>query len=206
MASDAHHITEVTGGRLFTRQDTGLVRSVSPLSTMIFNVFTGPAPFVLAIALFWTLGAFPGANLYVALLLGYLAGFVFEFAVSTISAAIPRSGGDYVLVGRILHPILGIVSSFCFTAGVLLAAAGITLATITQAIAPSFSAIGLVGGSHTFVNWGATLQTNKGWQFGVGLGLIALAAALLGLGWKWSLRVQNACFALMTLGLFVTAI
>src|SRR6185312_9727733 len=60
--------------------------------------------------------------------------------------------------------------------------------------------------SPTLVNWGATLQTNRGWQFGIGLGLIALAAALIGVGWKWSLRVQNLCFALATIGLLVTAI
>ena len=64
MASETHGVSEAAGGRLFTRQATGLVRSVSPRSTLIFNCFTAPAPFVLAIALFWTLGAFPGANLY----------------------------------------------------------------------------------------------------------------------------------------------
>ena len=99
MSSEA--VSEGAGGRLFTRQATGLVRSVSPLSTMVFNTFTAPAAFVLAIALFWTLGAFPGANLYVALTLGYVSGFVFAFAISTVTSAIPRTGGDYVFVGRI---------------------------------------------------------------------------------------------------------
>lgn len=205
MASESV-VTETAGGRVFMRQATGLVRSVSPLSTLIFNTFTAPAAFVLAIALFWTLGAFPGANLYVALALGYGAGFIFAFAISTVTSAIPRSGGDYVFVGRVIHPIAGIISSFCFTAGVILSAAAITLFLVTGALAPSLNAIGLVSNSDTLLNWGSTLGTSHGWQFGIGAAFIALAALLAGSGWKWSLRVQNVGFALTALGLFVTAI
>jgi amino acid transporter len=204
MASEA--VSEGGEGRLFTRQATGLIRSVSPVSTMIFNTFTAPAAFVLAIALFWTLGAFPGANLYVALTLGYVSGFVFAFAISTVTSAIPRSGGDYVFVGRVIHPLVGIISSFCFTAGVLLSAAAITLFLVTGALAPSLNVIGLVSDSSTLQDWGATLGTSHGWQFGVGLIFIALAALLAGGGWKWSLRVQNFGFVLTALGLLVTAI
>jgi amino acid transporter len=204
MASEA--VTGSEEGRLFTRQATGLVRSVSPVSTLIFNTFTAPAAFVLAIALFWTLGAFPGANLYVALTLGYVAGFVFAFAISTITSAIPRSGGDYVFVGRTLHPLIGTISSFCFTAGVLLSCAAITLFMVTGALAPSFSAIGLISDSTTLQDWGATLSTNQGWQFFWGIVIIVLAALLGGSGWRWSLRVQNFGFALTALGLLVTAI
>jgi amino acid transporter len=206
MATEAHGVTAAPEGRIFTRQATGLVRSVSPVSTLIFNCFTAPAPFVLAIALFWTLGVFPGANLYVALLLGYGAGVIFSFAISAVSSAIPRSGGDYVFVGRILHPLAGITSSFCFTAGVLLSIAGITLALITQALAPSLNVIGLVGHSPTLLNWGSTLGSNQGWQFGLGVGFMALAALLVGVGWKWSLRAQNVAFLIAGLGLLVTAI
>lgn len=201
-----HGVTEAAGGRLFTRQATGLVRSVSPTSTLIFNCFTAPAPFVLAIALFWTLGAFPGANLYVALVLGYLAGIVFAFAISTVTSAMPRSGGDYVFVGRILHPIAGIVSSFCFTAGVLGSAAAITLFLVTGALAPSLSVIGLVTESSTLLDWGATLGSSKGWQFAVGVVFLVLVTTLAATGWKWSLRVQNVGFVLAALGLLVTAI
>jgi APA family basic amino acid/polyamine antiporter len=202
----AETVSDAGGGSLFTRQATGLVRSVSPISHIIFNTFTAPAAFVLAIALFWTLGAFPGNNLYVALALGYVSGIVFAFAISTVTSAIPRSGGDYIFVGRVIHPVVGIVSSFCFTAGVLLSAAGITLALVTQALGPSFNVIGVVSHSGTFTNWGSTLETNKGWQFGVGIVFILVTALLAGSGWKWSLRVQNLGFVFTILGLLVAAI
>lgn len=204
MESEA--VSEGPGGRLFTRNATGLVRSVSPTSSVIFNTFTAPAAFVLAIALFWTLGAFPGANIYVALILGYLAGVIFCFAIGTVTSAIPRSGGDYVFVGRITHPIVGLVSSFCFTAGVLLSAAGICLFLVTSALAPSFSAIGIISDSPTLSNWGSTLGSSHGWQFALGVVFILLAALTAASGWKWSLRVQNIGFVITSLGLLVTAI
>src|SRR3954469_7502235 len=106
-------VPDDSGVHLFTRQATGLRRDVSPLSQLIFCIFSAPTPFILTIALFWTLGVFPGANLYVALIGGYLAGMVICFAVSCVTGAIPRTGGDYVFVGRIIKPVVGTVSSFC---------------------------------------------------------------------------------------------
>ena len=100
-------VPDGSGVHLFTRQATGLRRDVSPLSQLIFCIFSAPTPFILTIALFWTLGVFPGANLYVALIGGYLAGMVICFAVSCVTEAIPRTGGDYVFVGRIIKPDSG---------------------------------------------------------------------------------------------------
>ena len=206
MNEEAHGVSEAAGGQIFTRQATGMVRSVSPTSTLILNCFTAPAPFVLAIALFWTLGAFPGANIYVALILGYLAGVVFSFAISTVTSAIPRSGGDYVFVGRIIHPIAGIISSFCFTFGVLLSAAAITLFLVTGALAPSLNVIGLTTHSQTLLDAGSTLGSSKGWQFVVGIAFLSVAVGLAASGWKWALRVQSIGFVLAAAGMVVAAI
>lgn len=200
--------SDVTQARegLFTRKSTGLVRSVSPFSALLFNSLTAPAPFILAIALFWTLGAFPGANLYVALGLGYGVGILFSVAVGLISSALPRSGGDYVLVGRILHPAVGLVSSFCFTMGVLLSVAFLALVLVTSAIGPCLVVVGLIADSTWFTDAGTTVQTSKGWQYALGMGGVILAAAISASGWRWSLRFQNVGYAFMSFGLLLTAI
>jgi amino acid transporter len=191
---------------LFTRKSTGLVRSVSPFSVLLFNSLTAPAPFILAIALFWTLGAFPGANLYLALALGYGVGILFSVAVGLISSAMPRSGGDYVLVGRILHPVAGLVSSFCFTAGVLLSVAFLTLALVTSAIGPCLIVVGLIADSSWLTEAGNTVQSSHWWQYGLGMGGVLLAGLICASGWRWSLRFQNVGYVFMTLGLVLTAI
>jgi amino acid transporter len=193
-------------GDLFTRKATGLVRQVSPKSALIFNMLTAPAPFVLAIAIFWSLGAFPGGNLYIAFTVGYGCGMIFAFAVSTLSAAMPRSGGDYVLVGRTIHPAVGLVSSFCFTGGVLISIAFLTLTIVTAAIAPTMSVIGLIGGSQWWLDAASTLSTNKTVIFFVGVGALLLCGAIIAAGWRWSLRFQNWGAAFVGIGLLVTAI
>lgn len=192
--------------RLFTRQATGLRREVSPRSSLIFNTFTAPTPFILAVAVFWILGVFPGANLYIALAGGYAAGMVICFAISTVTTAIPRTGGDYVFVGRILHPLVGIVSSFLYSAATLLSGAAIAYWAVTVALAPSLQVIGLISHGKTLLNWGTTLSTSHGWQFGIAAAFMLAAAVLAGVGWKWALRVQAVGFLLGTLGLIVAAL
>lgn len=206
MTTETTHDVTMAREGLFTRKSTGLVRSVSPFSVLLFNSLTAPAPFILAVALFWTLGAFPGANLYVALGLGYGVGILFALAVGLISSALPRSGGDYVLVGRILHPIVGLISSFCFTMGVLLSVAFLTLALVTLAIAPCLTVVGLISDSTWLTDAGATLQTSHGWQFGLGMAGVVVAGVISASGWRWSLRFQTVGYIFMTFGLLLTAI
>jgi basic amino acid/polyamine antiporter, APA family len=204
--SGVHGVSEVGSSGLFTRQATGLVRQVSPVSTLVFNMLTSPAPFVLAAGIFWAFGAFPGANLYIAFIVGYGLSILFTVGIGLISTALPRSGGDYVLVGRIVHPALGLVSSFCFTAGVLLSIAFFMSAVITLALAPLLTVTGLVGHSTTLVDWGTTLSTSHWWQFWIGVGALLVTSVMAGAGWRWPLRIQNATFILSALGLLIVGI
>src|SRR5581483_1067872 len=143
--------------KLFTRQATGLVRDVGPLSQLVFAILTAPFPWVLAIAIFWTFTAYPGGNLYIAYGLGYLCGLFAAIGIGMLATTMPRSGGDYVLNGRTLHPLIGLISSFWFTVNVLVSIAFITETLIVGALAPSLVAIGAIGHHQTLLNWGTTL-------------------------------------------------
>ncbi len=93
------------------------------------------------------------------------------------TSAIPRSGGDYVLVGRVTHPVVGLISSFFWISGVILSIAFIALSFVTVALAPSLTAVGLISDHHSLVTAGEDPGDRaKWWQFGVG------AAVILGLG------------------------
>jgi amino acid transporter len=95
-------------GKMFLRQATGLVREVSLLDAFIMNTF-GMNVAVGAVFLFLQAPAdFPNGNMLVAVLIGtLLMAFTLLWVYSTFSAAMPRSGGDYVFVSRTLHPFLG---------------------------------------------------------------------------------------------------
>jgi APA family basic amino acid/polyamine antiporter len=189
--------------RLFTRQATGLVRDVPPLSSLVFAILTAPFPWVLAIAIFWTFSAYPGGNLYLAYGIGYLGGLFAAIGIGMLSTTMPRSGGDYVLVGRTIHPVVGLISSFWFTVNVLVSIAFITETLIVGAIAPSLVAIGSIGDHKTLLDWGTTLESSKSWLFAAGIIALVVCSAVVGSGWKLSLRFQNWAFTLGMIGMAV---
>jgi amino acid transporter len=192
--------------KLFTRQATGLVRDVSPLSQLVFAVLTAPFPWVLAIAVFWTFSAYPGGNLYVGYGIGYLCGLFAAIGIGMLATTMPRSGGDYILNGRTLHPLVGLISSFWFTVNVLVSIAFITETLIVGALAPSLVAIGSIGHHKTLLDWGTTLESSKSWLFFGGIVALVLCCAIVGSGWKISLRFQNWAFAVGMLGMLVALI
>jgi APA family basic amino acid/polyamine antiporter len=105
---------------LFAREATGLVREIGFSLGVIIILshviglgwqkrafqFTGPAPMPTDTmplglpAIFW---AFLVVGL-VVLVTGYAAGYV--------AAAMPRSGGGYVTISRVIHPVVGYISGW----------------------------------------------------------------------------------------------
>src|SRR5713226_8667031 len=95
-------------GKMFLRNATGLRREVSLLDAFLMNTF-GMNVAVGAVFLFLQAPAFfPNGNMLVAVIIGtLLMAFTLLWVYSTFAAAMPRSGGDYVFVSRVLHPFLG---------------------------------------------------------------------------------------------------
>jgi basic amino acid/polyamine antiporter, APA family len=185
----------------YERRATGLVREVSPFSTFVFNMADQPTAVFLAVSIFWTLGVFVGGSIWLGFAMTLVTAIVLAVCYGLFTSAIPRSGGDYVLVGRLTHPIVGLVSSFFWTTGVLLSIAFIALAFVTVGLGPSLTAIGLVSGHSGLVAAGDELATSQGWQFGLGSALILGSSFLLAGGWRWTTRIMSGLWVLMMVGL-----
>lgn len=101
---------------LFVRDATGLVRSLSAFD--LFNLAFGqimPAVGIVFIVSF-TPFAFPQSNMFLAfLIVTPLVALGPGLIYSMLAAAMPRSGGDYVYVSRIIHPALGFMTNWLFT-------------------------------------------------------------------------------------------
>jgi basic amino acid/polyamine antiporter, APA family len=186
---------------VFARRATGLVREVSPFSTFVFNMAGQPTPIFLAVSIFFVFGVFPGGSIWLGFAMAFAVALILCVCYGLFTSAIPRSGGDYVLVGRVTHPIIGLISSFFWISGVVLSIAFIAEAFVTVALAPSLTAVGLVSGHHTLVTAGNTLATSQGWQFGIGTGVILISAALLAGGWRWTTRIMNTLWVVSMIGL-----
>jgi amino acid transporter len=191
---------------MFVRNATGLVREVKPWQAMAINFITGAPPFVIGIAVFGALSGFPGGNFLLATLLTIPLALSVVYAFGFLTAAMPRSGGDYVLVSRILHPAAGVVSSVCISLSSFLSIAFEGLGMVTLGIAPSLLIVGLITDSHTLVNWSNSVSTEKGWQFLLGVVAILMAGAAIAAGWTWAKRFMFSLLAFSMLGLAISAL
>ena len=98
---------------VFVRNSTGLIREVSLFDAFIMNTL-GMNVAVGAVYLFLQAQtAFPRGSMLLAVVIGtVLMAVTLLWVYSEFAAAMPRSGGDYVFVSRVLHPIVGFLLSW----------------------------------------------------------------------------------------------
>ena len=104
------NITEAGGGGggLFLRKATGLVRDVSATDAFLLNAVGMNVGLGALFMLQQAPAFFPNGNMVVAAIIGTLVmAFSIQWVYSEFSAAMPRSGGDYVFTSRAIHPFVG---------------------------------------------------------------------------------------------------
>jgi hypothetical protein len=97
VAVDRRRVAMATSSRLFVRNSTGLVRSASAVDATIFNaVISAPVGSTIAYSIFFTLVAFPGADVAEVILLVAAINIPVLIMFALLGASMPRVGGDYV--------------------------------------------------------------------------------------------------------------
>ncbi len=97
--------------KVFVRDATGLVREFGSWDSFAFN-FGGIVTVVGLSTLFVSFNFLLGANILLSLLLLLPILLAYYVADTQLGLSMPRSGGDYVFVSRILHPALGLMASW----------------------------------------------------------------------------------------------
>ena len=175
---------EVTGGtappsesgRLFIRQTSGLVRELGiPAATAIS---------LAAVAVVNTfinfnagLTAFPQADFYLPLLAAAGIWLVAMFAYRYLLRAVPRAGGEYVYLTRIVSPAVGAIAGLG-TAVVFTYVLSTNAHFAAQFTPFMLSGLGLVFHNSSLTN-AATTVTSNGWIFGISLIVMVIVALLL---------------------------
>lgn len=186
------------GSGLFTRTATGLVRGVPPKSSLIINFIPGHPTQTMVAVLLFALAVGAGGNPFLAILLVIPMSLAFSYAFGLLTQMIPRSGGDYMLVSRIMHPSIGWVSVFCMTTAGLLSNAFFGLAVMIAGIVPLCVAVGLIADWPGLVLWAQEASTSKGWLIFFGLSMFAFSGIIQLWGWRTLLRIQNIFFWMVT--------
>ena len=189
----------------FVRPASGLVREITSWQVFGFNVMNAN----IGIGLVWlTLlgpGLYPGANLYLAVLLAFVGILPLNLLYVRLAVAFPRSGGDYVSISRTLSPALGFavnaaaMAYFCLFVGL----GG--LYTVQYGLPP----LARVTAAYTGSAWAAHLADRLGTPTGtflVSLVVLAVYALLMIRGGKLYFRAQSAAFVLGTAALATVVI
>jgi len=192
---------------LFLRNATGLVKSISAFGVFAWVVVNFPWLSSWA-GIFWvTPSYYRNVNYYAGLGVWAAIAIIIVLLYWQLTVAMPRSGGDYVFVSRMIHPLAGfIVGLFFFIAYSISAGSGPYWAFSEAGSHLSFS--GGVLASQWMTNLGAMItpfaaNSDKPLMFGVGLILLAVGAtAALVAG-----RVLKAIiYGIFIYGIFVLAL
>jgi amino acid transporter len=165
---------------LFLRDASGLTRDIGPLgaAAACLGFTVGGGVHRLGYAFAYNA---PGANITQAfLIVGFLNLFIM-FSYGWLMVSMPRTGGDYIYVSRILNPAIaflgtwGFYLALCLTAGILGYYSTETLGIILSALGRSINNPG-VGAL------GYALSTNGLDKFTVSLILVVLSALVAFVG------------------------
>ena len=190
---------------VFVRKASGLVREAGTLDVLVYNINFVSLGLMAAFVFLFSTAFYPGANLYLTAVLTFLLVIPTSLVFAFLSAAMPRSGGDYVWVSRILHPALGMMSNWNSTVWWFIYG-GVPSAFFAQfGLAPFFSTVGQMAGIGWMVDLGDWFVADVG-TFVTGTLLIAFLVFAFARGMRFFFRLQNALFFFSLIGLALTAL
>ncbi len=192
----------------FAREATGLVRTLGFLDQFIISqaIIVVVNGFVLTF-LFAPV-FFPGANLALVFTLGSIPAFAMSYVYAKMSAAMPRSGGDYVWSTRIAGPVYGSIQFVFLLITTLIV--GITLSTwsnVSIALSQLIYAIGVTTNNSGLVTYAMSLTStgfNAGYVVATILVILYTVISIFGLRlFAWFQRAGLALYYLSTAGFIV---
>jgi len=161
--------------KMYVRRSSGLVKEISAWDALVYNVLI-MAPTAVYVYGVWALGIFPGVHLPTTVFIAVAISIVIGLYYAYMSIIMPRTGGDYIWVSRLIHPSIGFAINF-FLFITLLSVAGSYVPWFTQyALAPLFEAYGMKD---------AAAWVNEPWNmFAIAVAFYILIALLMSRGVK----------------------
>jgi amino acid transporter len=176
---------------VFLRRASGVVRAMSPVDGMFYGYLSATGIYVYFFLFFVAAVQFPRANFLVANIISFILFFFVFGTYALLGASMPRSGGDYVFVSRILHPGLGFVASMAgWTLWQFFGCYFAASALINVILRPIFSLLGVYTGNHFWIDLSNDVTKNY-----VRLPLVILMIVFAGWiavnGMSWYVKIQR---------------
>lgn len=179
-------------GALYSRNATGLVRQLSKFDAFVLCFSAVAIPIGMTQAFLFAPTLFPGVNMTLSFLVAGVVALFFGLTYLYFTQMMPRSGGDYVWVSRILNPAVG------FFVG--------AISTFTPL---QFTALNLTVQVSLFLPALMQLMGNDGYVMGQDTQMIVACVAALGIGaimlagLRWVARIASVLFVFVIVGMAV---
>ncbi len=147
-------------GEVFSRQASGMTRVVSPLTALAYS-FVAPNITQASFYLLWAVTLFPGAQMQWAIMF-MLTLIPFAAIYVYFSSSMPRSGGEYIYISRVLTPFLGFLASWTLTIVGLNWQANNTNYVVNWGFGHAITQFGLIYQNSGLTNLGLELSKTQG--------------------------------------------
>jgi len=182
---------------VFIRAASGLVRTMSLKDIVLWNSLAQGIGFgTIAYTAPAMCGLLPGTDYTIASILTIIAGVSVTLTYAHFIAAMPRSGGEYVFLSRIVHPFVGYFMNWSM-AWLFILAMAINV---------------IIGGSMLVSLAGIYMAVPDFWWTAQGQMVLGVVLSVIGLvitlaGMRWYVRFQNfaAIVSFISIVLFIAA-
>jgi amino acid transporter len=148
---------------VFLRKATGLVRQISLTDSVLMNTIGMNIGIGAGLMFIWAPYLFLGGNVTLSVILAtVITALTIAYVYSQLSAAMPRSGGDYVFVSRILHPAAGFLLSWSQTVWLFFWIGFNAWAPAAFVIPTALNIIGNVTGNGVYLSMAVGIATPLG--------------------------------------------
>lgn len=184
------------------RTSSGLIRQLTVKDAIAANM----SVMVLEAAWIFSVlagGLFPGANLVASMLILVVPMVVIALIYTLMTSAMPRTGGDYVWVGRAMYPVVGFMVNFYITLMILTFVGSSVGLFISARVAPLL--VGLQVATGTSMS-GILSAITAPDGIAIGMILVFVIPLTMILGTKWAMRaiwVGFICQLIAVLGTII---
>ena len=191
-----------TGGAVFSRSASGLIRVAGSWDVFIFNVGLVSVGIAIALNQYYGPSLYPGAGVWLSTLLAALGMLAVAATFYFWSVIFPRSGGVYVSLSRGLNPAFAFVGSLVETVILLYYAAFAASLIVKVGLSSFLATVGVVADNRTLLEWAASTAEPSG-VFWIGTAVLVLAGLLLASGTRRYFSLQKVLFVLAVIGTLV---
>jgi amino acid transporter len=188
---------------LFVRQSSGLVREFRPTDVFVFNTLGYATGLVLAVVPTFAAALWPEQNVLLIVAIGTVLTIFNAAMYGYLAGVMPRSGGDYVYLSRVVHPAVGFTANWGFTWSQFLGLGLYSAFAVNFGIAIAFATLGNATGNDTLINW--SVDVSGDWPvFLIGTGILVAVLLVLSLNTRVIRNIFLIGFIPALLGTFVT--